>query len=46
MVVVIVGDRKQVEDRLRKLNVPVVVVDEQARPVPATPATTGSGPGR
>lgn len=35
MAVVVVGDRKQIEDKLRAANVaPVVVVDMQAKPVP------------
>jgi zinc protease len=47
MVIVVVGDRKQIEDRLRALNVaPVVVVDEQARPVAAAPATSGGAGAR
>jgi zinc protease len=45
LVIVVVGDRKQIEDRLRALNLaPVVVVDEQAKPVAAAaPSSGGAG---
>ena len=48
LAIVIVGDRKQIEQKLRALNVaPVVVVDEQAKPLPAAaPASGGGGSGR
>ena len=43
LAIVIVGDRKQIEQKLRALNVaPVVVVDETAKPLPAS----GGGAGR
>jgi zinc protease len=46
LAIVVVGDRKQIEDKLRALNIaPVVVVDEQAKPVAATPAAGSSGAG-
>lgn len=36
LAIVVVGDRKQIEDKLRALNIaPVVVVDEQAKPIAA-----------
>ncbi|MDF1502319.1 pitrilysin family protein [Roseisolibacter sp. H3M3-2] len=42
LAIVVVGDRKQIEDRLRALNIaPVVVVDEQAKPV-AAPTSGGA----
>jgi zinc protease len=44
LAIVVVGDRKQIEDKLRALNIaPVVVVDEQAKPLAATPAAGSSG---
>ncbi|MGZ8415069.1 MAG: M16 family metallopeptidase [Gemmatirosa sp.] len=43
LAIVVVGDRKQIEDKLRALNLaPVVVVDEQAKPV----AAGAGGPAR
>ena len=39
LAIIIVGDRKQIEERLRATKIaPVIVVDERAQPVAAAPA--------